>query len=249
MSNEPGYHDRQIVLASNICGLLCDLTPSTYDEVAPKIEYWIEYALDEQFAMTSDFVEQVLTVSWDDRGSHPDISRFLKEFRDAPHRSEQARSFVDELCRHFLRWFGVASAEDLWTNWYTGSVSKKGQPGFLRAASFAGHLIERGLLGREPVQWHIFKPLTNHYYNKDNLSKQVYRANAIYQLFVVAGNTLLKGFLEPEEVQDCFKKIETRISLGEFGGVDTLPAVGLNVRCGSHLDDSHQNLTCGPGIL
>ena len=237
MSND--YHDRQAVLASNICGLLCDLAPSTYDEVTPKIEYWIEYVLSEQFTTTNDLAERISAVAWEDRGSHPDISRFLKEFRDASHRSEQARSFVDELCLYLLRWFAVASAEDLWTNWNGGLVSKCGGLGFMRAASFMGHLIESGLIGDEPVRRHIFKPLTNHYYNPENLWKQSVRANAIYKLFTAAGHTLLQGFLEPGEVQDCFKNLEARVPFGNINGIDTWDATRLNVRCDSCLDASH----------
>ena len=233
MSNEPSY---QVALASNICALLYDLTSSTYDEVAPKIEYWIEYVLDEQFTTIEDLVERVSVVAWDKRSSHPDISRFLKEFRDAPHRSEPARSFVDRLCRHLLRWFAVASTEDLWTNWHMGSVSKTGGVGFIRAAPFVGHLIECGLLDRELVRRHIFKPLMSHYYNQANFSKQSIRADAIYQLFTAARNTLLQGFLEPEEVQVCFEKLETRVSLGAIAGLELFDTARLNVRCDSRLD-------------
>jgi len=234
MSND--YHDRQVVLASNICNLLYDLSSSTYDEIAPKIEYWIEYVLSEQITTTDGLAERVSAVAWEGRGSHPDISRFLKEFRNAPHRSEQARSFVDGLCLYLLRWFAVASAEDLWTNWHKAPVSKSGGPGFIRAASFMGHLIECDLLGREPVRQHIFKPLTNHYYNPGNLSKQSIGANAIYKLFTAAGHTLLQGLLEPEEVQDCFRTLEARVSLGAINGIDVWDATRLNVRCDSCLD-------------
>jgi len=238
MSNEPGYRDRQVVLASNICNLLYDLSPSTYDEVAPKIEYWIEFVLNEQFTTTNDLAERVSAVAWEGRGSYPDISRFLKEFRDAPHRSEQARSFVDGLCLYVLQWFAVASVEDLWTNWSTATVSKCGGPGFIRSASFVGNLIECGLLGREPVRQYIFEPLKNHYYNKDNYRKQSTKAHAIYQLFTAAGHTLLQGLLEPEEVQDCLSKLDIRVSFGDIGGMDTLDTTRLNVRCGSRLDTS-----------
>ena len=236
MSNESGYRDRQVVLALNICGLLCDLGTLTYDGIKPKIEYWIEYALTEQFATVDDLVERVSPVAWDTRGSHSDISRFLKEFRKTPHRSEQARSFVDGLCLHVLRWFAVASAEDLWVNWDKSLASERGGPGLIRAASFVGHLIECGLLSRELVRRHILKPLTNHYYNQDNFKKQSIRANAIHQLLTTAGDTLLQGFLEPEEVQDCFRKLETRISLGAINQLDALDTARLDVRCSSCLD-------------
>ena len=236
MSNEPDYRDRQVVLASNICNLLYGLSPSTYDEVAPKIEYWIEYVLNEQFTTTDDLVERVSAVAWEGRGSYPDISRFLKEFRDAPHRSEQARSFVDRLCLYVLQWFAVASAEDLWENWSSALVSKCGGRGYIRSASFMGNLIERGLLGREPVRQYIFGPLTNHYYNEENPRKQSINANAIYLLFTAAGHTLLQGLLEPEEVQDCFNRLDIRVTFGDINDMDTLDATRLNVRCGSRLD-------------
>lgn len=231
MSSKPGYHERQAVLVSNICGLFYDLNSSTYNEVAPKIEYWIEYVLNGEFTTTNELAEQVSTLAWEVRGSHPAISLFLKAFRDAPHRSEQARSFVDRLCLYLLRWFAVASAEDLWENWRSGSVSKSGGPGFIRAASFLGYLIGSGLLDRELVRQHIFKPLMNHYYNRDNLRKQSIRANAIYRLFTAARYTLLQGFLEPEEVQDCFKILEIRVELGDIKEMDTLDATRLTVRC------------------
>ena len=235
MSSGSEDNNRQLVLAENICNSLYDLGPSTYDEVAPSIEYWIEFALTEHFTTTSDLAERVSPVAWDTRGSHSDISRFLKEFRDAPQRSGRIKSFVDELCLHVIRWFSVASAEDLWAKWHHGLVSERGGPGFVRAASFVGHLIECGLLGQNLVQRFIFKPLTAHFYNKDNFTKQSIRANAIYQLFTAAGNTLLQGLLEPEVVQDCFKKLETRVSLGSIKGLETFDAEKLNVRCGSHL--------------
>lgn len=43
--------------------------------------------------------------------SFPSVARFPKEFRDAPNHSEQAKTFVDELCPHVLRWFAAVSAE------------------------------------------------------------------------------------------------------------------------------------------
>ena len=179
--------------------------------------------------------ERVSPVAWGTRGSHSDISRFLKGFRDAPHRSGRVKSFVDELCLCVVRWFAVASAEDLWVRWHSGLVSERGGPGFVRAASFVGHLIECGLLGQNLVRRFIFKPLTAHFYNKDNFTKQSVRANAIYQLFTAAGETLLRGLLEPEVVQDCFEKLETRVSIGNVRGLDPLDADRLDVRCSSRV--------------
>ena len=233
MSSEPGFHNRQIVLATTICNLLYDLGPSTYDEISPTIQYWIDNCLTEQLTTIGDLVERVSPVAWSDRGSHPHISRFLKEFHEAPRRSEQTRSFVDELCVHILRWFSVASVDDLGTNWCHGLVSSGGGFGFIRAASFVGHLIGCGLLDRELVRRHLSKQLTAHHHN--DVVKQAIRANAIYKLFTVSGNTLLQGLLEPEDVQVCFERLETRISLGGVAGLDSWDAVRLNVRCGSYL--------------
>ena len=65
--------------------------------------------------------------------------------------------------------------------------------------------------------------------------KQTPRAHAIYQLFIAAGDTLLQGLLEPQEVQDCFEKLEIRVSFGEIKGVDGFDPAKLNVRCVSPL--------------
>lgn len=235
MSDGPGYHNRQMVLAVTICNLLRDLGPSTSDKIAPKIEYWIEYGLTEQFTTVDDLVERVSPVVWDTHGSHPHIAQFLKGFREAPHRSEQARSFVDGLCLHILRWFAVASGDDLWANPTGCLVSRNGGPGFRRAASFVGHLIERGLLGHEPVRCHLSKPLTTHHYNNNcrDILKQAIIADAIHSLFTITGDTLLQGFLEPEDVQAFFKSLETRIAFGKIGDWQAFSAERLNVRRGT----------------
>jgi hypothetical protein len=234
MSDKTDHQNRQLVLALNICNLLYDLSPSTYDEITPKLEFWIEYVLDERFTTTADLADRVSCVAWEDRGSHSDIARFLHEFRDAPHRSEQARSFVDELCHSVLQWFSIASSEDVWDHWKEALVSKRGGPGFMHSASFVGHLIERGLIRHGLVRRHILKPLTAHYYNESNLKKQAIRAHAIYNLFTTAGNSLLQGLLEPEEVQDCFARLDTRVSFEKIGGMDLLDPAKLNVWLGSH---------------
>jgi hypothetical protein len=252
MSNGPGFHNRQIVLAETICNLLYDLEPSTYDEIAPNIEYWVHYAITEKLTTIEDLVERVSPVAWSDRGSHSHISRFLKEFRDTPGRSEQTRSFVDGFCLHILRWFSVASADDLGANSDTGLVSRSGGFGFIRAASFVGHLIEYGLLNRDLVRRHLSKPLTKHRHNDEDDNdtvKRAIRANAIYTLFTISGNFLLRGFLEPEDVQACLETLEARISLGEIAGLDSCSTARLNVRCDPHISIPHvRTLTYGPGI-
>ena len=243
MSNNP----RQLVLSDNICNLLYSLKSSTYSEIAPKIGYWIEFVLTEPFMTTDYLVEQISPVAWERRSSDSHIPQFLKEFYDAPHRSERMKLFVDELCLYVLRWFAVASTDDLWKGWDTSPVSKCGGRGFLRAAWFVGHLIEYGLLSRELVRRYLFKPLTSNHYEGVNFVKQSVGANAIYILFTVAGSTLLRGFLEPEDVQACFERLETRITFGHINGVDEWDAEKLKVRCDSHFHALHHNLTCGLG--
>ena len=106
------------------------------------------------------------------------------------------------ICFHVLRWFTVALADNL-SLYHGGSIPLDGGKGFICAASFVGHLIERGLLGRELVRRYL-KPLTPGYDGTCNDTDSVVRASAIYQLFT-AGNTLLQGLLEPGDVQICFE--------------------------------------------
>ena len=214
MAGKPqGYHNRQEPICSKIRSLLISLTkdPSKYDEIAPKVEYWIEYVLRHRFATVDELVEGVSGVAWDDGGPFSSIGRFLKEFNDAPHRSEQARSFVTQLPPYVLQWFAIASVEDLWTNSSSSLISKNGGPGFIRAASFIGSLIGWDLLNHELVRQHLTKPLTNHYDNHDHpCSAEATRANAIYQLFTAAGDNLLQGLIEAEDVQVCFNILNLR---------------------------------------
>ena len=215
MANQNGYHNRKEYISSNIRNLLKSLAeaPSRYDEIVTKIEYWIEYVLREDFLTVDELVEEVSYVAWDaNSGSFGSVGKFLKEFRDAPHRSEQARTFVTQMCSHVLRWFAIASVEGVWEAYWptTPLVSSGGGPGFIRAASFVGYLIEWGLLGRELVQRHLTKSLTNHMHSNDTLANSpgAIRASAIYQLFTAAGNTLLQGLLKPDDVQACFNMLD-----------------------------------------
>ena len=219
MPDNPGYHNRKGPICSKIRSLLISLAnePSKYDELAAKIEYWIEYVLREQFSTVDELVEGLSGVAWDNGSSCASVGRFFKEFHDAPHRSERARSFVTQLCTQVLRWFAIASVEDLWTNSppYAYFIMRGGASGFVQAASFVGYLIKWGLLTREFVQRHLIKSLINHDNNFDGYSNpqdspEGVRANAIYQLFTAAGDTLLQGLLEPKDVQACFGIFDTR---------------------------------------
>jgi hypothetical protein len=240
---EPGYRNRQPVLAAKIRSLLSTLSPSTYDEIAPKIEYWIEYGITEQFTTTDDLVERVSFVAWE-CNDPLDIARFFKEFRDAPHRSERMRSFVDELAIHVLRWFAIAATDNFASGYNYGynynhswdfPVTGGGVwSGFTRAASFVGHLIECGLLSHDLVRRHLIKPLIAHHGYDNN------RTNAIYQLFIIAGNTLLQGLLEPGDVKVCFMTLDACRT-----GIEGFNAAKLNVRCDSPPYASRCDLTCG----
>ena len=215
MAVQPGLHNRRAHLTSKIRSLLISIAkaPSEYDNITPKVEYWIEYALREQFATVDVLVEDVSYVAWDQYGYHTSVVRFLREFYDAPRRSEQARSFVVKLCEHVLRWFAMAATEDSYLA-DSNSVASGGGPGLIYAASFVGNLIEWGLLCHDLVRQHLIKPLTSHHgYNH-------YRPNAIYRLFLAAGGTLLRGLLESEDVRVCFETLDTQMSLGRIEGSD-----------------------------
>ena len=231
--NVPGYGHRKRHIFSKIRSLLILLTnePSEYDEIASEIEYWIEYVICEGFVMVDELVEGVSGIAWDSGGSFASVARFFKEFRDAPHRSGQARTFVAQLCTHVLRWFAIASVEDLSWSWKQYSISPSDGSGFVRAASFVGHLIEWGLLAHDLVRQHLIKSLTNHrYHSGDENSPEAVRANAIYQLFAAAGNALLQGLLDSEDAQICFKILDTR-----RGWIKAFESAKLQVQCGALL--------------
>ena len=217
-----GLHNRRPHITSKIRSLIKSLIeePSEYDKIAPNIEYWIEYVLCERFVTVDELVEDISYMAWEQGESFASVGRFLKEFLDAPHRSEQARSFVVKLCEHVLRWFAIAAVEDSYTTVYT--IASGGGPGLVRAASFVGYLVEWGLLSHKLVQRHLVKPLTAHH------DKSNHRANAICQLFLAAGSTLLRGLLEPEDVQVCFDTLDA-------GNVAGLNAAKLKVRCAAIL--------------
>ena len=228
MSNKVGFHNRKNPISPKIRSLLISLTnePSKYhDRITKNIEYWIEYVLREDFMTVDELAEGVSYVAWEDGGSYANVGQFLKEFRDAPHRSEQARSFVTQLCSHILRWFAIASAENLPhldnPYDYTGSVASRGGMGFVRAASFVGHLIGCGLLSHKLVRQHLIKPMTDHYCgDSENFQQDPVRANAIYQLFTAAGSTLFQGLFEDEDVWVCFETLDAQNKTGKIKGYD-----------------------------
>ena len=239
------YQDRDIGVSRKIYSLFTHLKIRTYNEIAPKIEYWIELALTQQLTTIDKLVEHVSGLAWTSSRCPASFARFLKEFRDSPQRSTQARSFVDELCTRVFWWFAAASAEDLVMN-YSGTVASDGGYGFMEAASSVGHLIERGLLDHELVRLHLVKPLTTHHYPQPEGPEATLKANAICRLFFAAGSTLAQGLLEPEDVQVCFKLLE--IHLTRHGKTGGLSLAKLEVRCATHPDASYQNmLTYGPG--
>jgi len=246
---EPGYHYRGIAIAAKICSLLRSLQLSTYDEISPKIEYWIEHALSEQSTDPNDLVERLSSLAWDDNGSETNaaVARFLKDFHDAPHRSEQSRSFVDGLCFRVFWWFTAASAEDLvifsQDQYRINRVATTGGESFVRVASFIGNLIEQGLLSHELVRRHLVKPLIAHHYTaQSNVQHKYYRATAICQLLVTAGDTLLQGILDSEDVQVCFETLNSEITFGRGEGLD---AKKLQARsCATRSGILHRNLTC-----
>jgi len=235
MDEELGYRYGGYDTTMKISSLLVSLCrePSDYDKIIPKIEFWIEYVLREGLTKVNELVGIVSRVAWEGGDSYANIARFLKEFHDAPHRSEQAKSFVEELCEHVLRLFAIVSAENVSADRYSTSVGRCGEKGLIGAASLIGHLIERGLLSRELVRGHLVKPLIAHHYTDRKDAQKSVRAMAIYQLFLAARNTLLQGFLEPGDVQACFEALDTDISLEGVVGPDP---VKLNVQSSSCLE-------------
>ena len=248
MASKHGYHHHKTVLAANISGLLCALGPSTYDEVAPKIEYWIEHVITERLMTVDDLVERLLPLAWTffPENHRSAVPRFLKEFRDAPSRSKRAKPFVDKFCLRVLRWFTVASADSfaLYNILDDSVLPLEGGKTFICAASFVGHLIEHDLLSRELVRRYL-KPLAPSYNGNQrwngvcNGVDPVIRASAIYQLFTAAGNSLLQGLLEPGDVQICFEFLNAQ---NRIVSPDTSQIVSpkLEVRFGPFfLDASH----------
>jgi hypothetical protein len=241
------YDNRSASVSGHIYRLFSYLDTPSYEEVAPKIKYWIEVALTQQLTTIDKLVECVSDIAWTGDRSPASFARLLKELRDSPRRSAQARSFVDDFCTRVFRWFVVASTESLdMSKGYNGNVTRGGGYGFVGVVSFIGHLVERCLLDRDLVRLHLIKPLTAHYYLNPGTSAETVRVNAICQLFVVAGSTLVQGVLEPEDVRVCFEMLGTQSS--RSGGIKGLPAAKLEVQRAIHSGAPHRNpLTRGPG--
>ena len=110
---------------------------------------------------------------------------------------------------------------------HSGTVTSGGGHGFIEAALFVGHLIQRGLLDHNLVRLHLIKPLTAHYYSLLDTPAETVRANAICVLFDVAGFTLVQGPLEPEDVRVCFEILGAQSS--RPGGTKGLSATKLEV--------------------
>ena len=205
MDLRPGFHNRGHHISLKIRSLLTSLPQeqSEFDKAAQNIEFWIEYILREQFMTVDELVEGVSYAAWDSCSSSANVARFFKEFRNTPHRSERARSLVDKLCEHILRWFAIAAAEDFHIGNFGTIAVDNGGRGLMHAASIVGHLIECGMLGHDLVRRHLIKPLIAHHVD-------IFRASAIYHLFLAAGNTLLCGLLEPEDVKICFEALNAQ---------------------------------------
>ena len=78
MPKSSSYHQRKEWISWKISSLLIrlDEEPSEYDEIAPKIKYWIEYVLREEFLMVDELVEEVSYVAWDGGGSAPSSYKY-----------------------------------------------------------------------------------------------------------------------------------------------------------------------------
>jgi len=239
------FHNCKEPITNKIRYLLTSLTmkPSEYDKITPKIEFWIEYVLCEEFTTVDELVEGVSWMVWERGGSYSNVGRFLKEFHDAPSRSEQGRSFVIQLCSHVLRWFAITSVERLGMGSSGGLIASGGGDGFVRAASFVGHLVERGLLSQELVRRHLIKPLINHFEDPRYAQDPVW-ASAIYQVFTIAGSALVQGLLEPEEVRLSFETLDAQNRIVDIRGYD---AARIKVWWTVYAKALQQSLTCESG--
>jgi len=216
MSEETGHHQRGVAIGTKISNLLRSFGPATYDEISPKVQYWIDCALTEQSVNVHDLVDQLSSTIWNGRSSDADI---VWEFHDTPNHSE-ARTFVNSLCSRVFRLFVAASAEDppSW-NWRsTHKVARLAGEGFVCAASLVGQLAKCGMFDDELVR-HLVKSLISHHHaDGDNVQFKSFRAGVIYQFLVAVGGALLQGLLEPEDVRVCFETLDSEIPHREWWG-------------------------------
>ena len=242
------YQNRGNAVSRRINSLLSQIDTQSYDEIAPRIGYWTELALTQQLTTVDKLVEHVLDLPWTGPPSPASVARFLGGFRDSPRRSAQAKSFVNDFSTRTFLWFAAASAEDLGmnNNYNMSSVARNGGWGFMETASFVGHLVDCDLLDHELVRLHLIKPLTIHLYPQPGGPEETVRANAICRLFVAAGSTLVQGLLGPEDVQTCFKILETHLPM--HGTTAGLSSTNLEVQRATHPIAPHRNpLTRPPG--
>ena len=235
-----GYHNRGVAISAKICSLLRSLNTSTYGDITPKTEYWIELALTQQLTTVDELAEGVSLLVWNNQSYAAGLARFLKEFRDSPRRSTQAKPFVENVCTRIFQWFVVASAEDLGEDWKDGLVAIGGGYRFMEVTSYIGHLVEHGLFSPELVRLHLIRSLTMHHYSSPNRPAETVRANAICRLFCIAGDVLLRGLLEPEDIRVCFEIVKTQLLKRDK--IVGFSDANLEVQCPTHPDASHQNL-------
>ena len=184
-----------------------------------------------------ELIERVSDLVWtgSGHGSRSNFIRFLKEFRDLPRRRHMP-AFVDVVCTLIFPWFAAAPAEDLSMSWSSGRTAKNGGMGFIEGATVVGRLVECRLLNHELGRLHLINRLTHHYPHPRGPARTV-RAAATYRLFAVAGNTLLRGLLELEDVQACFEMLETQLSSSvQADGLST-----ANLKVWRAIDASHRN--------
>ena len=130
--------------------------------------------------------------------------------------------------------------------WDKGKIANRGGRGFVYAASLVGRLINHGLLSQELIRQHLIKPLINHY-DEDNDSEPNWeriRANAIYYLFVAAGNTLFQGLLEAEDVRACFEILDAQNTIRK---ITEYSVARVKVWFTTHTNASQRSLICGSG--
>jgi hypothetical protein len=158
MSDRPGYHHRQPILAAHICRLLYSLGSSTYDETAPKIDHWVECVIAEQFTTTGGLVGRVPSMTWGYRGSRSNLSWFSKESSlrcTPPLRAPEIHRLRGVYFGGFQQPQRTASPSIV----MPPPVVSGGSDGFVRAGLFIGHLVGRGLPSYDLVRKHLIKPL------------------------------------------------------------------------------------------